>query len=509
MIINEHITLNDFIDVTTNYEKVKLSDKVKEKIVKSNSYIEKIIKNGKPVYGITTGFGSLNNKFIENKDLEDLQLNLIKSHAIGAGHPSPIKIVRGMLLLRLVCITKGCSGVRLEIAEKLVEALNKNFIPYVPIQGTVGASGDLCPLSHMIYSLLGESKAYDIETNTFVDSKNVMKKLNMEPMVKLNAKEGLALNNGTQFITSYTAHALYDANKIMKLSNLIAALSIEALHGVNYAFDERIHNVKHHNGQIMVAKEMREYLCPNKEESEIHKNHTKNKVQDAYSLRCLPQIHGPSYDLLKFINKVVVTEMNSANDNPLIFDGTPLSGGNFHGQYIGMVADQLALAMSYLCNISERRLERMVNSSLNGFMPSFLVKNPGLNSGFMIVQYASAGITAENRKLANPGSVDTIPTCEGFEDIVSMAGYPARKALDSVENTYKVLSYELMTACQALEFTKEKPHERLYNLYQYVRSKTLNVENDRYMKEDYDIILKMLKSNELMKFTVNPTNHTK
>lgn len=496
-VIVEHLSLQDFYNVCVNNYTVVLSDKSKVLIKKSRDSVDKIVSEGTKTYGINTGFGSLKDTIISPKDLNKLQENLIKSHAIGVGDPAPIPVVRGMLLLRLNCISQGFSGVRLEIAEKLVEALNKNFIPMVPVQGTVGASGDLAPLSHMVYSLMGESKAYDFETKSYIDSKSVMKKLNMGPIKELHAKEGLALNNGTQFITSFTALSTYNALRILKLANLIASMSIEALHGVTFAFDERIHLAKPHMGQIEVAKDLRSYLCQDGIPSDINKAHTKGKVQDAYSLRCIPQIHGASHDLIKFVENIVQTEMNSANDNPLIIDQKAISGGNFHGQYIGMGADLIALAMSYLCNNSERRLERMVNHSLNGFMPSFLTNNPGLNSGLMILQYASAGITAENRKLACPGSVDSIPTCEGSEDIVSMAGYPARKAYESVQNTYKVLAYELFTACQALEYTKEHPHQRLHQLHQYLRSLIAKVEDDQYMKPDYDTILELIQDDKI------------
>jgi histidine ammonia-lyase len=490
------LTIDDFYNVTVNRYQVKISEKSVEKIIQSRNTINKIMEEGAIVYGINTGFGSLSNKIISNADLDLLQYNLIVSHAVGCGDPAPHYIVRGMLLLRLTCICKGHSGVRIEVANKLVEALNKNYIPFVPKLGTVGASGDLAPLSHLILGLMGQGLAYCFKTNNYVSANEVMTDLSIEPLV-LKAKEGLALNNGLQFITSYTALATYHANRLLNIANLVSALSLEALHGTHKAFDERIHMAKPHRGQIHVAHQLRQYLCPNGI-SEINQTYNKDKVQDAYSLRCIPQVHGASYDQIKFVEQIVTTEMNSANDNPLIFDNDVISGGNFHGQVISMAADNLALAMSYLCNISERRLDRMLNPALNKFLPSFLTEDVGLNSGLMILQYSSAAITAENRQLACPSSVHNIPTCQGCEDIISMGGQASRKAYDSVMNTYYVLAYELLTAWKAFCYTKEKPHEKLCNLLKYLKTNLPEIKNDTYMKNHFDFILNMLKDDALM-----------
>jgi len=495
---NRTLSLEDFHNVTVNHYQVEIDPESVTKIIQSRNIVEEIINSGKIVYGINTGFGSLSNKIIPPEDLELLQLNLIRSHAIGCGDPAAEFIVRGMLLLRLRCICNGNSGVRIEVANKLVEALNKNYIPLVPTQGTVGASGDLAPLSHLTLGLLGEGLAWDSTTGEYMNAKQVMTQLDIEPLV-LKAKEGLALNNGTQFITSYAARATYLALKIMDISTLVAALTIEALHGTHKAFDQKIHLAKPHHGAIHIAQQLTGYLCPNGTVSEINEKYTQSKVQDAYSLRCIPQIHGASYDQIKFVEKIIVTEMNSSNDNPLIFEnGDVLSGGNFHGMYVGMAADNLALAMTYLCNISERRLDRMMNPASNGFLPSFLTENAGLNSGLMIVQYASAGITAENRQLANPGSVHNISTCQNTEDIVSMAGHCGRKALDSVENTYKVLAYELFTAFQAFKFTEERPHKNLSQLLDYLAQNITPIQTDTYMKGHLDFILDMLHDSNRM-----------
>ena len=499
------VTLDNFYDVVVNRCKVQISENSISKIKKNRASVEAIIAQGETVYGINTGFGSLSDVIIPEEDLEKLQINLIRSHAIGCGDPAPEFIVRGMLLLRLTCICKGHSGVRIEIANALVEALNKNYIPLVPLLGTVGASGDLAPLSHLTLGLIGEGLAFDSTTNSFVDAPTVMTTLDIKP-ISLKAKEGLALNNGTQFITSYAAMAVYHSRRILDIANLVAAFSLEALHGTHKAFDPKIHEAKPHCGQLHVAAQLRSYLLDDGVPSKINRVYTSGKVQDAYSLRCIPQIHGAAYDQIKFVEKIILTEMNSANDNPLIFDNQVLSGGNFHGMYVGMAADCIAMAMSYLCNISERRLERLLNPALNKFLPSFLVKNAGLNSGLVITQYASAGITAENRQLANPGSVHNIPTCQGTEDIVSMAGHSSRKAFNSVENTYKVLAYELLAAYQAFSFTAENPHHKLDNLLQYLRENLPEINDDIYMKNHFDFIHDLLRDTNRMENFISISN---
>jgi len=487
---NTKLSLQDYINVALNHFVVELSDECINKINNARKTVEKIVDNDKVVYGITTGFGSLRNKFIAKDDVVTLQKNLIRSHAIGSGEASPEYIVRGMLLHRLRCICNGNSGVRLDVAKILVDALNKNFIPFVPERGTVGASGDLAPLSFMVLSLMGEGLAYDNETKTFIDSLRVLKKLEMKPIV-LQEKEGLALNNGTQFITAWTSFSLYHALINLNNANKIAGVTIEALRGTHKQFDERIHDCRPHMGQVSIAMQMREIL----KDSKINELYAKDKVQDAYSLRCIPQIHGPIYDKLIFCMEIIETEINSSNDNPLIFDEDVVSGGNFHGMYLGMIADDIAYCMTVLANISERRLERLVNSDLNGFLPTFLVKDAGLNSGFMIVQYAAAADVAECRQLSNPASVHTIPTCQGTEDIVSMAGWASRKAFVTTTLVKNVLAYELFAACQALDYTLTsdiKSSDKVMKLYNMVREKVPFIEKDMFMNDYIEDIRNLL-----------------
>lgn len=478
---DDKLSLQDYIDVSLNHRKVEISDGCVNKINNARKTVESIVENDKIVYGVTTGFGSLRNKFINKEDVVTLQKNLIRSHAIGSGNSTPEFIVRGMLLHRLRCICNGNSGVRLEVANILVEALNKNFIPFIPERGTVGASGDLAPLSFMVLSLMGEGLAYDNDSKTFIDSTKVLEKLEIKPIVLLE-KEGLALNNGTQFITAWSAFALYYALINLNNANKISAVTIEALRGTHKQFDERIHQCRPHLGQIKVAKQLRKLL----EDSKINETYSKDKVQDAYSLRCIPQIHGPVYDKLLFCLEIINTEINSSNDNPLIFGEDVVSGGNFHGMYLGMVADDIAYCMTVLANVSERRLERLVNSDLNGFLPAFLVKDAGLNSGFMIVQYAAAADVAECRQLSNPASVHTIPTCQGTEDVVSMAGWASRKAFISTTLAKNVLAYELFAACQALDYTLTdtiKSSDKVMELYNKVRKVVPFIEKDMYMND--------------------------
>lgn len=472
------LTLEQVESVIFKRAQVILSPRAKERINNSRCVVRAAIDNGQAVYGLTTGFGSLNKIAINPEDLETLQRNLILSHAAGLGKPAPKKVSRLMILLRLACIVNGNSGVRIETAENLLAALNKRFVPMVPCQGTVGASGDLAPLSHMTAALMGYGKAYSYVANEYVDASLALKELGLQP-ITLAAKEGLALNNGTQFITANLALTLIKAKRLYANSNLIAASTIEALHGTDNAFHPLIHSVKPHPGQVACAASILFYLGRT---DEIRKEYT--QVQDAYSLRCVPQIHGMVAEALAQIESTVVIEMNSSNDNPLIFSDIVLSGGNFHGMYVAEAADRIAVVMAVLTNISERRLDRMLNGTS---LPSFLVKDAGLNSGFMIVQYAAAGIAAENRQLAGPACVHNIPTCQGFEDIVSMGGWSARKAAQSVDNATKVLSLELLAAMQAFEFNKSLNSPTIQKLYSEFRKDIPAVDQDTFM---YDLQIK-------------------
>lgn len=490
---DQNLTINSWYNIVYNNYIATISDISVKKVLKSRKFIEDSVNKEKKIYGVTTGFGSLSRQTIPIDKVAILQKNLIESHAVGMGPPVDKEIVRSMLLLRIVCILNGNSGVRYETLSKLVECLNKKFIPFVPEQGTVGASGDLAPLSHMVLGMMGKGKAYDNDTDSYIDSEIVLNKLNIEPLDNLGAKEGLALNNGTQYITSLLLIAYSSLIDTFKLANICSAVTMQALRATHKCLDKRIHESRPHFGQIKVAELILSFIDP--DNSEISKKYDNDKVQDAYSLRCIPQVHGVVYDELVSIEKTLLVEINSSTDNPLIFadDDCVLSGGNFHGMPIANAADRLALICSYLCNISERRLDRILNRSKNGFLPSCMANDPGVESGLMIVQYGSAGITAENRHLANPTSTNNISTCEGFEDIVSMGGWASQKANRSVDNLKKVLSYELYSAYHAYLYTPEKPAQKIGKLLEYLSTEIKPLTCDRYMKEEIDFIYNNIK----------------
>jgi histidine ammonia-lyase len=472
------VSLDEYVEVAENRLKVELSEQVLAKVAKCRQTLDDMMEQKIVAYGITTGFGHFKDKIINQDEVEELQMNLIRSHAVGMGINSPDFIVRGMLFHRILSLSKGLSGVSVYLIEKLVEVLNKNLIPYVPELGTCSSSGDLCPLSHLIIAIIGEGKAKDPETGLFIDAMDVLKKLNIEPIKKFQSKEGLALNNGTQFTTAWAIFAWTRAWNVYKKSNIVAGLSLEALHGTHNAFDSRIHEARPHPGQIEVAREIREIL--NFKESEIYKEYGSKNVQDVYSLRCIPQIHGVVYDNLVYTKQILTIELNSVNDNPLIFGDEIISGGNFHGMYLGNVTDLISYSMCLICNISQCRTDRLVCGSYS-HLPTFLAKNGGLHSALMIVQYTSSAITAEVRTMSTPASINSLPTCAQTEDITAMSGYAARKAFTTTERAFQVLGNEFFTACQALDFTKEKPSAYLYSIHQKLREKVPFIEKDTFM----------------------------
>jgi histidine ammonia-lyase len=513
LVISENpLTYEDVLSVMLNPSiQVSYSSEVLEKITLAHDFIQQKVDEKAVVYGVTTGFGSMKDVPIPMDKVHQLQLNLIRSHAIGAGNPVPLYIVRGMLLLRATCIAQGHSGVSVKNANILLDALNKNVIPYVPEQGTVGASGDLSPLSFMILALIGEGQAWNPSTSKFEPSAEVMKQFNIDT-IQMKAKEGLALNNGTQFMTSNLIYALYIALKALAAANLGVALTTEMLHGTSKALDHRVHEARGQIGQIETAEEIAHYVNP---PSERAVKYAQKLVQEAYSLRCAPQVHGPVKETLSFVRSILEKEINSANDNPLIFvekvpiddgyalEGTVISGGNFHGQYLATAADYLGIAMSTLTNVSERRLERLINSSLDNrnpggkkHIPSFAVEDAGLNSGLMILQYMAAGIAAENRQLANPGSVHSIPTCENSEDFVSMGGWACRKAVIMATNASKVIACEIYAGKMSSFFASEKTTESLERVLASMNFEKFIV--DRHYQNEYDKVLEMVLNGKLI-----------
>ncbi|MDR3541635.1 MAG: histidine ammonia-lyase [Desulfosporosinus sp.] len=492
----ETLTLEQVVAVARYGAQVDLHSAAKKKVLRSREYVDQLIEDNQLVYGITTGFGMFSNVVISKDDAKKLQRNLIMSHATGVGEPLAPEIVRAILLLRANALAKGFSGIRLSTLETLIEVLNSGIIPVVPEKGSLGASGDLAPLSHMVLVLLGEGEAF--YKGCRMSGQEALAQAKIAPVV-LEGKEGLALINGTQVMTAIAALAIWDAEILWETANISAALSLEALEGILDAFDPKIHVVRPHRGQINVAKQIRLLT----EGSTFVAGEQHPRVQDAYSFRCVAQVHGPSGDAVAYVKKVVEIEINSATDNPLIFpdEKQVLSGGNFHGQPIALAMDFLAIAVAELANIAERRVERMVNPNLSG-LPAFLTPNGGLNSGFMIVQYSAASLVSENKTLAHPASVDSIPSSANQEDHVSMGTIAARKARVIIENTAHVLAMELLAACQAVDLRKGSEELKLgkgsEGAYHLVRSKVSTLGVDRVMYPDIRLAKELVSSGKLV-----------
>lgn len=448
---NYHIISSEALDIVTIYnifyqnKKLKLSEASANSITKCKSYLdEKLAREKKPMYGINTGFGSLYNVKISDTDLSQLQENLVMSHACGTGDRVPEAIVKVMLLLKIQSLSYGHSGVQLATVNRLIDFFNNDIFPFVFTQGSLGASGDLAPLAHLALPLLGKGKV--VHNGKDYDAATLLKEYDWEP-ITLEAKEGLALLNGTQFMSAYGVHLLLMSHKTSFLADMIASVSLDAFDGRIDPFHDLVHAVRPHPGQRKVARRFNEFL----KGSELIMRE-KEHVQDPYSFRCIPQVHGATKDTLDFVEKVILTEINSVTDNPNIFHEEDLiiSGGNFHGQPLALALDYLKIAMAEIGNISERRVFQLV-SGLRG-LPAFLVDNPGLNSGFMIPQYTAASIVSANKQMASPASIDSIVSSNGQEDHVSMGANAATQAYTLVKNVDRIIAIELMNASQALEF---------------------------------------------------------
>lgn len=490
---------------------IRLSQSARKQIQAARNLVEQWVASDEPIYGVTTGFGEFSNVRITRRDIKKLQRNLILSHAAGAGEPLPPEIVRAMMLLRINALAKGFSGIRLETVDFLIKMLNHDVVPVVPSQGSVGASGDLVQLAHLVLTMLGKGKVWakarrarkdwsggsSGSENRSLPASAALKRLGLRP-IELGAKEGLALINGTQMMTAYAALGVHQAKELCKAADVAAALTVEALRGSDTQFDERIQKLRPYKGQITVAKNMRRLIAG----SEIRESHRFNdpRVQDAYSIRCIPQVHGASRDAVDYVYDIVTTEINSANDNPLIFpkDRVHLEGGNFHGQPIALAMDFLAIALSEFANIAERRIERLVNGSLSG-LPRFLTENGGLNSGMMIAQYTAASIVSENKVLCHPASVDSIPTSANQEDHNSMGSISAQKAWKVLKNAQTVIAIELLCSCQGLDFTKTlksgnpmKGGNGVEAAYRLVRRTIRHLQHDRVLYDDIQSALRLL-----------------
>jgi histidine ammonia-lyase len=482
------LSLDEVQEIIYYHKTLELSEEARINIQKCRDYLDtKMEVNATPIYGINTGFGSLCNVKISNEHLSKLQENLVKSHACGTGEEVPLEIVKLMLLLKIQSLSYGYSGVQLITVLRLIDFYNKDILPVIYTQGSLGASGDLAPLAHLALPLLGEGEVVYKGNKTLTSA--IMKQFNWKPIV-LQSKEGLALLNGTQFMSAYGTHILLKAIKYSYLADLIGTISLEGFDGRQEPFNELIHFIRPHKGQIVTANRVNEFL----EGSQII-SQTKAHVQDPYSFRCIPQVHGASKDAIDYVKKVFKTEINSVTDNPNIFIESDqiISGGNFHGQPLALALDFLAIALSELGSISERRTYQLISGSRN--LPPFLVDNPGLNSGFMIPQYTAASIASQNKQLATPASVDSIVSSNGQEDHVSMGANAATKALRIMDNLERILAIELMNASQAIEFRRPLQSSDFIEMFlKSYREEVPLVKEDRILHYDIQKSVAFLNS---------------
>lgn len=464
-----------------------------EPVDASRRVLEDVVAGGEPTYGVNTGFGKLASTRVPDDRLADLQRNLLLSHAVGVGAPVPREIARLMLQLKIVALGQGYSGVSRSTFDRLLLFAERDLVPAVPTRGSVGASGDLAPLAHMALPLIGYG-AFTMEDGTERPAGEVLAEEGLES-IALQAKDGLALINGTQFMAAYGAFILHRATRLVRTADILGAMSLEALQGSATPFDARIHAVRPHPGQVTVAKNVRLLL----QESEILESHRNcGKVQDPYSLRCIPQVHGASRDALSHAVNVVETEINSVTDNPLVFPGSVLSGGNFHGQPLALVLDYAAIAIAELASISERRTYLLLEG--HDGLPRLLMRETGLNSGFMIPQYTSAALVSENKVLCHPASVDSIPTSLGQEDHVSMGSVGALKLWQVLENVEHVLAIELLTAAQALDYRAPlRPGRGVEVAHRYVRTVVPHREADYLFQDDMRPCVELVRTSALQK----------
>ncbi len=486
----DHFTIEDSIQILHNKIKAVISDKSREQINRSKNNVEAIVNSGQTVYGINTGFGPLCDTKISKDETRKLQENLLISHAVGVGNPIAKELSKLMLIAKLHALAKGFSGISMETFERILLFIEKDIIPVVPEQGSVGASGDLAPLSHLFLPLIGEGKVW--KNGKSVPTKEVLKEHGLEP-IELQAKEGLGLINGTQFILAHAVFGLDKMKYLLDLADVIGTMSLEVYSGLKSPFMAELHEVRPYEGTKLVAQRIRKLLGG----SEIIENHDFPRVQDPYSLRCMPQVHGASRNAWKHLRDMAEIELNSVTDNPIVLDEqTAISGGNFHGQPLAMVLDYATLAASELGNISDRR-QYLLLEGKHG-LPRLLTEKSGLNSGFMIPQYTSAALCTENKTLCFPASADSIPTSLGQEDHVSMGSISGRKFNQVLNNLEKILAIELMYACQGLEFRRPlKSSPVIEVVFDLVRKKVSKLEDDRLIGEDIISIIELIQGEEL------------
>ncbi len=509
VIINgRDLTVEEVIRVCRGYEKVEIAPEAKEAVIKARNYIEKKLEEGAVIYGLTTGFGKFANVVISREEAEQLQKNLIISHTCAMGEPYETKYVRAAMLLRCNALSRGNSGIRLETIQTMIDMLNAGIHPVIPEKGSLGASGDLAPLSHIALALIGLG---EVEyKGQIVTAAEAMAKEGIIPVV-LAAKEGLALNNGTQMMTAVGVNVLWDAMHLMKTADIATAMTAEALHGITKAYDHKVHDLRGHQGQKDAAENLRTLLAGSKNAFEVQPS----KVQDPYSLRCIPQIHGASRDAIQYVYEAVSRELNAVTDNPIVFpdEDEVISGGNFHGQPMALAFDFLKMAISEFADVSERRAERLINPQLSEGLPAFLTKYGGVCSGFMIAQYAAASMVSENKIYAHPACVDSIPSSGNQEDHVSMGTTSARTAAMVLDNAQKVIGIELAAAAQGIWLRQEIGESDISNLapatkaaYDYIRKVSAPVDQDILMHDElkkFDEIVKDFSILEAVEKVVN------
>ena len=494
------LTLEKVREVSTTHRHVQLAPEARAAVDRARAVVDDIVANDRLAYAVTTGVGKLSDVRIVGDQIRELQINLVRSHAVGVGDPLSMPETRAMMLLRANSLAKGFSGVRAIIIDTLCEMLNRGVTPYVPSQGSVGASGDLAPLAHIALVLIGEGECVDASGKR-IPGAEALRQAQIEPVV-LEAKESISLINGTQAMLAVGTLALLAAEILVDSANVIGGLSCDALQGTDTAFDERIHRARPHAGQIQSAANLRKML----EGSQIRESHRScSRVQDAYSLRCIPQVHGAVRDTLEHCREIFEIEANSAVDNPLVFitnagksEGDVISGGNFHGEPLAFALDFLAIALSALTGISERRIERLVNPALSEGLPPFLANGAGLNSGFMMAQVTAAALVSENKVLAHPASVDSITTSGNKEDFVSMGMTAANKLKRIIDNTRNVLAIEAMAVAQAIDFLAPlRSSQPGQSAHAAIRSVCPTVDKDRVMYKDFSHIAELIASGKI------------
>jgi len=491
------LSLDDLRQVVYEQRTVELADGARAKVVAAREVVEKLLRENRVAYAINTGVGKLSDVHIEPAQNRQLQVNPIRSHSAGVGEPLSQAETRAMMLLRANSLAKGFSGVRPEVIDLICAMLNRGVHPVVPSQGSVGASGDLAPLAHLALAMIGEGQVW--QENARISSAEALQRAGIKPLVP-EAKEAISLINGTQAMLAVGTLSLLAAETLVATADVLGAMSLDALHGTDVAFDARIHDARPHAGQTQVAANLRRLLAG----SEIRESHKDcGRVQDAYSLRCIPQVHGAVRDTLVFCRRTFEIEMNSAVDNPLVFvkghgEGDIISGGNFHGQPLAFALDYMAIALSALAGISERRIERLVNPALNEGLPPFLAPDAGINSGFMMPQVTAAALASENKGLAHPASVDSITTSGNKEDYVSMGMAAAIKLKRVVANATNVLAIEACAAAQALDFLSPlKSSQPLQKAHATIREVSPKIEHDRVFAEDFAKLAELIRAGAL------------